>query len=83
MKKINSLTAKDYNFFLDNIYFKSNDGSQNIFVYQSKRDTLELKSDKDTNYPLNWELNGVYNSKLKPLYTAFLHSIKISTYRTK
>ena len=26
-------------------------------------------------------LKRVYNSKLKPLYTAFLHSIKLSEYR--
>ena len=30
-KKLNSLITKDYNFFLDRIYFTSNDGSQNTF----------------------------------------------------
>ena len=33
-KKQNSLITKDYNFFLCRIYFRSNDGSQNTFVYQ-------------------------------------------------
>ena len=79
-KKLNSLITKDYNFFLGRIYFTSNDGSQNTFVYQPTLDTLELKKDKGTDYVLSWKSNGVYNSKLKPLYTAFLHSIKLSGY---
>ena len=33
---------------------------------------------KDTDYVLSWKSNGVYNYKLKLLYTAFLHSIKRS-----
>ena len=52
------------------------------FVYQLSLDTLELKKDKDTNYVLTWKSNGVYNSKFKPLYTAFLYSIKLSGYKT-
>ena len=35
-----------------------------------------MKKGKVTDYGLSWKSNGVYNSKLKPLYTAFLHSIK-------
>ena len=50
-----------------------------MFVYQPTLDVLELK--KDTDYILSWTSKGVYNSKLKPLYTAFLHSIKLSEYR--
>ena len=42
-KKLNSLTTKDYNFFVGRIYFTSKDGSQNTFVYQSTLDTFELK----------------------------------------
>ena len=41
-KKLNSLITKKYNFFLGRIYFTSNNGSQNIFVYQPTLDTLEL-----------------------------------------
>ena len=33
-KKLNSLIAKGYNFFLGKIYFTSNDGSQKTFVKQ-------------------------------------------------
>ena len=44
-KKINSLTSKYYTVFLGRIYFISNDGSQNTFVYQPTLDTLELKKD--------------------------------------
>ena len=63
------------------MYFTSNDVSQNTFVYQPTLDALELKKDKGTDYVLSWKSNGVYNSKLKPLYTAFLHSIICSGYK--
>ena len=52
-KKLNSLRTKDYNFFLGRIYFTSNDGSQNIFVYQATLDTLELKKHIGTDYVLS------------------------------
>ena len=42
-KKLNSLITKDYIFFSGRIYFTSNDGSQNTFVYQQTVDALELK----------------------------------------
>ena len=32
-------------------------------------------------YVLSSKSNGVYNSKLKPLFTSFLHSIKPSGYK--
>ena len=32
-------------------------------------------------YVLSWKSNGVHNSKLKPLYTAFLHSITLSRHK--
>ena len=54
-----------------------------LFVYQPTLDTLELKKDKGTYYILSWKSNGVYNSKLKPLYTAFVNSIKLSGYRMR
>ena len=53
------------------MYFTSNDGSQNTFVYQTTLDTLEVNKDKGTDYVLRWKSNGVYNSKLKLLYTVF------------
>ena len=75
-KKLNNLITKYYNFFLGRIYFISNDGSQNTFLYQPTLTTLELKKDKGIHYVPSCKLNGVYNSKLNPIYTAFLHSIK-------
>ena len=60
-KKLNSLITKDHNFFLARIYFTSNDGSQNTFVYQPTLDTLELKKDKDTDYVLSWKPKTVCN----------------------
>ena len=57
-----------------------NDGFQKIIVYQPTFDTLELKKDISIDYVLSWKSKGVYSSKLKPLYTAFLHSIKLSGY---
>ena len=36
-----------------------------------------LNKKKDTDYVLSSKSKGVYASKLKPLYTAFLHSIKL------
>ena len=80
-KKLNSLITKDHNFFLGRIYFTSNDGSQNAFIYQPTLDTFELKEGKGTDFVLCWKSKGLYNSKIKPLYTAFLHSIKLSEYR--
>ena len=46
LKKLNSLTTRDYNFFLGRMYFTSNDGSQNTFCYQPTLDTLKLKKTK-------------------------------------
>ena len=61
------------------MYFTSNDGFQNIFFYQPILHTLEIK--KGTDYVLSWISKRIYNSKLKSLYPAFLHSIKFSAYR--
>ena len=53
LKKLNSPITKGYIFFLGRVSFKSNDGSQYIFVYQPTLDTLELKKHKGTNYVLS------------------------------
>ena len=42
-KKLNSLITKDYSYFIDRMYFTSNDGSQTTFVYQLRLDTSQLK----------------------------------------
>ena len=52
-----------------------------MFAHQPTPDTLELKIDEGTDYVLSWKSNRAFNSKLKPLYTPFLHSIKLSGYR--
>ena len=57
------------------MYFTSNDGSQNTFVYQPTLNTLEVNKDEGTDYVLSWKSNGVHNSKLKLLYTVFLNSM--------
>ena len=52
-----------------------------MIVYQPTLDTLELNKDNSIDYVLTWKSNRVYNSKLKPLYTASLHNVKLSGYR--
>ena len=44
---------------------------------------LELRKDKGTDYVLSWKSKGVYTSKIKPLYTYFLHNIKLSGFKVK
>ena len=46
-------------------------------VFQPTVDMLELKKDKDTNYVVNWKSKRVFTCKLKPIYTAFVQSIKL------
>ena len=80
-KKLNSPITKGYNFFLGRIYFTGNYRSQNTFAFQSTLDTLELKKEKGIGYVLSWKSRRVFNFKLMPLYTAFLHSITISGFK--
>ena len=49
-KKLNCLITNYYIFFLGRIYFTSNDGSQNTFVYEKTLDALKLKKGKDRAY---------------------------------
>ena len=68
-KKLNSLITKYYKFFLDRIYFTSNDGSQNtFFITHLSTNTwhIRIKKDKGTDFVLTWKSKGVYNSKCKP-----------------
>ena len=65
------------------MYFASKDGYQNTIVYQPTIDTLELKKDRGIDCVLIWKSNGVYYSKLNPLCTALLHSIKPSGHKMK
>ena len=63
------------------MYFIDDDGYQNMFAYQPTLDISEFKKFKCTGYVLSWKSEGVYTSKLKPLYTAFLFIIKLFGYR--
>ena len=54
-----------------------------MFVYQPTINVLELKKDNNTDYVLSCKSKEIYTSKLKPLYTAFLHSVKLSEYKVK
>ena len=56
----------------------SNDGFQNMFDYQPIFNMLELKKEKGADYIIDWKSKGMYTSKLKPLYTAFLKITKNS-----
>ena len=53
-----------------------------MFNYQPTFNTLELKKRRSTYFVFIWKSKEVCNSKLKPLYTAFLHSLKYFGYRT-
>ena len=54
-----------------------------MFIHQPRLDTLELKKEKGTDYFLSWISKGLHTSKHESLYTAFLHSIKFSGYKTE
>ena len=54
-----------------------------MFVYQPTLDALKLKKVKSTDYFLSWNSKRVFWYILKPLYTAFLNSIKLSEYRIR
>ena len=49
------------------MYFKSNEGSQNMFAYQTATNAIELKSQRLNSYHYN---------------TVFLNNRKLSGYRT-
>ena len=51
-----------------------------MFVYQSTLCTLKFRKDKGTEYFICWESTGVYNAKLTPLYSTFLHNINLFAY---
>ena len=75
-KRLENLITKDYNFFLGGICFTSNDGSQNMFVYQPSFNLLKLKIDKSTVYIIGWKLERLHNSKFIALHSSFLPNVK-------
>ena len=48
-KQLNSLITKNYNFFLGRIYLTSDDGTQNMFVYQPTFGVLDIKKARIVN----------------------------------
>ena len=80
-KKLNRLTTKDQIFFEGRIYFTSIDGFFKHVCLSTNTRYFELKKYKGTDYVLSWKSRRVSNSELKPLYTDFWHSIKLSEYR--
>ena len=52
------------------------DGFQNMFVYQSTFNMLELKIDKCIEYNTGWKSEGLFGIKLLPLHGAFLPNVK-------
>ena len=57
------------------MYFTSDDGFQNIFVYQPTFNTIKYKK-ANTEYIISWISKGVYNSWLDALNCDFLPNIK-------
>ena len=53
------------------------------FSINQHLDTLELKKKMHLLCSFNWRSKGVYDYKLKSVYTAFLHNIKLSGYRVR
>ena len=62
------------------MYFTSTDGSQNMFETNTWYIRIK-KKEKGTDYVHSWKPNAAYNSKLKPLYAAILHSTKLTGYK--
>ena len=60
LKKYKLLSTNNYSFFLGRMYFSSNDGSQNISIYQPKFNASELKKEKDNEYVIGWKSKGIY-----------------------
>ena len=56
---------------------------KSTFVDQLTIKALKLKKVKETDYILSWKSKGLFNSKLMPLYTAFLSNINLSEYRIR
>ena len=63
-------------FSIGRIYFTSNEGPENIIVYQPTFNLLKLKKYGGTEYIIGWKSKGVYNSKFIALHGTFLPNIK-------
>ena len=67
------VSTKDIN---KRIYFTSNDGLQNMFVYQPRFSTMKYQ-DTNTRYVIGWKSKGVYVTDLVPIKNNSLPNMKI------
>ena len=70
-KKLNSPTTKDYIFSCVGFIL------QVMIDLKTRFFIKQIYQGKFTDYVLIWKSKGLYTSKLKPLYTAFLHNTKL------
>ena len=75
-EKFELLSGKYDSFFLGRIYITTDDGLQNLFVYQPKFSVLENKQELDTEYFTSCKSKVLYNYKLIAFNDDFLHNIK-------
>ena len=65
-------------------FLPGDDGYKNTFLYQPTPWYIRIKKrEMNLLYPFHWKSKGVYNYKLKSVYTAFLLNIKLSGYRVR
>ena len=69
------MLTKDFSFFLGRLYFTSDDGLQNLFVYQPTFSVTKYLN-TSTEYIISWRSKGIYNTKLIPIKNNSLPNIK-------
>ena len=74
-EKVKLLSREDYSFLLGRIYFPSDDGLQNMFVYQPTFSVIKYLN-TSTEYIISWKSKGVYNTKFIPIKNDSLSNIK-------
>ena len=82
LKQANLVNKTDFDNKLTNFNKQIISNKTKHLEIQKKVSSLTAKAtNKGTDYVLSWKSKGLYTSKLKPLYTASLHSIKLCRYR--
>ena len=75
-KKLEAISTKDYSFFLGRIYITSDNGSQNLFVYQPTFSTIKYHNTR-TEYLISWRSKILYTTNLTPTNSYLLPNIVI------
>ena len=70
LNKFRPISMKGYSFSLGRIYFTSNGGLQNMFVYQPTFSTIKSQ-ETNAEYVLGWRSKGVYVTDLVPIKKRF------------